>query len=246
MKKTCILFTLLSLVIVHQVHALDVTFGQKVNNVWQPIPNGGTISLSCKQNYVIDEYIRVQNNTTLTFCLYMSKSYVQKQATSFTDAFCWDKCYSQYIYKSDGCLSFTPGQARDMDFHALYDPQKNVGETIIKYTFWVNGSAGDSSFVIIHLISQPLGIGEPEEVPAISLSPNPCSGKVVFALGSAGSGQGRIIISDLLGKRVLSLGIPVGATEVTADLSSLCDGVYIYFQETAGLMGCSKKLLIRK
>ena len=193
MKKICILLSLLAFAIVHQGYALDVTFGQKVNNVWQPIPNGGTINLSCKQNYVIDEYVRVQNNTTLTFCLYMSKSYVQKQATSFTDGFCWDKCYGQYIYKSDGCLSFTPNQARDMDFHALYDPQKNVGETIIKYTFWVSGSAGDSSFVIIHLISQPLGISSTEEAPAIGMSPNPCHGKACSP--STGQAQSREILS---------------------------------------------------
>lgn len=246
MKKICILLGLLVLIAANRAYTLDVTFGQKVNNVWQPVPNGGTINLSCKLDNVIDEYIRVVNNTTQTFCLYMSKSYVQKQATPFSDAFCWDKCYSQYIYKSDGCLSFTPNQSRDMDFHALYDPQKNLGETILKYTFWVNGTAGDSSYVIVHFLSQPLGIVEQDKAPAITLSPNPCSGNAVFTIDGEVQARGKIIIFDLLGQRLLSLDIPAGQTEFTADLSSLGNGVYIYYPELTGTAGCAKKLIIKK
>ena len=246
MKKIYILFLLLAVGAAGRVCALDVSFAYKSGDSWKPVPSGGSVNFSCKSTYVIDEYIRVQNNTTRTFCTWLVKSYAQKMPSPFKDEFCWDKCYGQGTLKSDACLQFTPGQIRELDFHLFYNPNKALGETIIKYTFWNTNEVGDSAFIIVHYVSSLTGIEDDVKIPSLLANPNPCSGNTVFSFESSAPGQQRIIISDLLGSRLLAFDVPAGETEVRADLSSLSAGLYIYFTESAGVIGRARKLVVKK
>ena len=246
MKKMYILFCLLALYAVSSVYALDLSFAYKSGSSWQPVPSGGTVIFSCKSTYVIDEYIRIQNNTSRTFCTWLVKSYAQKMSSPFKDIFCWDHCYNQNDLKSQACLQFIPGQIREEDFHLNYNPYKAQGETVIKYTFWNTNEVGDSAFIIVHYVSSLTGIEDDVKIPNLLASPNPCSGNTVFTLDGNPTGQEKIIISDLLGSRLLTLEIPTGETEVRADLSSLAAGLYIYFTESAGVIGRARKLVVKK
>ena len=225
---------------------LDVSFAQKINNVWQPVPNGGSITLYCELNYIIDEYIGVKNNTSGPLCLWMSKSYAQKQSTPFKDLFCWDKCYDMGVTKSDACLKYNSQEIRYIDLHISYNPLGKAGETIIKYTFWATGSVGDSSFIIVHLVSLPLGVEMTGQLPDLSLCPNPCDGKAVVTAGNAGWEEARIYISDMAGRRLMAVDIPKGQTETRADLSALREGMYLYYSEINGVIGKTHKLIIKK
>lgn len=240
------LFCLFFVYMVNDATSLDLGFSYQSGGVWYPVQSGSTITYNCKSTYVIDEYIKVQNNTTLTFCTWLVKSYAQKAPSTFKDEFCWDKCYGQGTLKSDACLQFKPGQVRELDFHLMYNPYKVIGETVIKYTFWNTNVVGDSAYIIVRYVSSSTGIDDRNKFQSLTASPNPCSGTTVFTLDGAAGLQDKIILSDLLGSRLLTLEIPEGETEVRADLSGFSAGLYIYFTESAGVIGRARKLVVKK
>ncbi|MEI6888782.1 MAG: T9SS type A sorting domain-containing protein [Bacteroidales bacterium] len=246
MKKIVIILWLLACAAANNVSALDLTFAQKVGGNWVPVPSGGSVTLTCKQNYLIDEYLGVTNNTTQTYCIWMGKSYGQKQASPFFDTFCWDKCYNQNETKSVACLKYNPGQTKYSDFRIEYDPQGNLGETVIRYTFWPTDAPGDSAWITVHLVSQSAGINEAGETPSLTVSPNPCFGEAVFSFANAGAGPGNIIIADLLGNKLKTIEVAPGPTRVKADLSALAAGVYLYYFQIANRTGKPGKLIIDK
>ena len=246
MKKIFIFLALLACCTANKGYSLDLTFAQKVGANWVTVPSGGSVTLTCKQNYLIDEYLGVTNNTTQTYCIWMGKSYGQKQASPFFDTFCWDKCYNQYETKSVACLKYNPGQTKYSDFRIEYDPQNNLGETVVRYTFWPTDAPGDSAWITVHLVSQSAGINEPSGAPALSVSPNPCSGEAVFSLANTGSAQGKIVIIDLLGNNIKAIELPAGTTQLKTDLSAFTAGIYLYYFQNAYLAGKPKKLIIEK
>lgn len=246
MKKIFILFCVFFIYQVNDATSLDLGFSYQSGGVWHPVQSGATVIFNCKSSYVIDEYIKVQNNTTQTFCTWLVKSYAQKAPANFKDEFCWDKCYGQGTLKSDACLQFTPGQVRELDFHLYYNPYKASGETVIKYTFWNTNVVGDSAYIIVHYVASASGLDDKSRIPNLIATPNPCSGNVVFTLESNAGTQEKIIVCDLLGSRLLSFEIPEGETEIKADLSRLSAGLYIYFTEGSGVMGRARKLVVKK
>lgn len=245
MKKKGLLLIIIAGMLANVTLALDLSFSKKENGVWKTVPNGGTITFSCIKSGIIDEYLGVKNNTTANICIAMCKSYAVKSPKPFVDEFCWDRCYPQQITKSDGCLPFKPGMEDNLHFHLAYTPKGESGETVIKYTFWTDGTSGDSAFIVVHFVSSTTGINNEANPPIASVSPNPCRDVAVFTFENCNQ-AGRIIISDILGNRLSSLEIFPGQKELRTDLSFLPDGVYLYQTEIAGIIGRAKKLVIRK
>jgi hypothetical protein len=245
MKKIGILLILITGLFLQEVRSLDFGIAYKANGVWNNVPNGGSIVFTCKKSAFIDQYLKVKNNTAGSLCVNMCKSYAQKSANPFNDEFCWDRCYPQQITKSEGCLPFTAGQQDTLHCHLTYTPQGSLGETVIKYTFWVNGTAGDSVSVIVHFNSTETGIND-LPVATATASPNPCGGNCVFSFESLQGEAGKLVISNILGNKMLELELSPGQNQITADLSFLPEGVYLYRYERSGAAGKAKKLVIRK
>ena len=244
MKKLLILFILLLFAGTDLAYAIDISFAQKISGVWQTVPSGSTIYVSCRQDSAIDTYFGVKNNTSQALCIWMMKAYIQQPLDTFNDVFCWDNCYPKQTKKSAGCITYNSGQARYMDFRVEFNPIGKPCECIMKYSFWPTGIA-DTAWVIVHFVSRPLGIENPQYPSYAEALPNPSNGKLSFSAPGSSNSLSYIIVTDILGKRVKTIGISPGANQVNADLTELPDGIYLYFIQSQNKTGIVRKLVLR-
>lgn len=243
MKKIITLFIFLLFAGV-DLHAIDISFYQKISGVWQTVPSGSTLYLYCRQDSAIDTYFGVKNNTSQSLCIWMMKAYVQQPLDTFNDVFCWDNCYPKKTKKSAGCITYNSGQARYMDCRLEFDPIGKPCECVMKYSFWPTGLA-DSAWIIVHFVSKPLGVENPLYQADVVVLPNPSDGKISFSVPGGSELPSSIIVTDILGRQVKTIGISPGADQVSADLSELPDGIFLYFIQSKNRTGIIKKLIIR-
>lgn len=243
MKKIfipCIL--LFCLLAANRSSAINFTFLQKIGTQWQPIQNN-TLYLYCRQDSTIEQYIGVQNSSGQKLCMYMGKAYIQQPSTTFDDGFCWDNCYPKKTMVSVGCLNFDIGQIIYNNFHITFDPGGYACETIIKYSVWPK-NVTDSASLIVHYVSQPMGISEAKSSLNAFARPNPTQGFVTFSLRGNTCSAGQIIITDLLGRIVRTIPYSPGQQEVMVNLADLPKGIYLFCPESQNAAGHVGKVVV--
>lgn len=88
-------------------------------------------------------------------------------------------------------------------------------------------SNGNNDFVVIKLSSEnAVGIGKEDEIPAVSLYPNPTKDRVMIDFGSSILDDRTVIVYDLLGQTVYS-NSAVKGTSISLDCSLYPKGVYL-------------------
>lgn len=163
--------------------------------------------------------------------------------------FCWGLCYPPNVDTS-GQYVFIPagGHSEDEIFSGHYNPLGNVGNSMIKYTFYNMTNPGEAVSVICKYVATPNGIAE-EAMKGGFLSnvyPNPASHSINidYQLTSKVK-EGRVRIINLTGAVVKEESIEPGTTSMKMDVSNLNDGLYFYSVIINGDVYQTKKMVIQ-
>ena len=89
-------------------------------------------------------------------------------------------------------------------------------------------------------ICWPLGVEEVPEQTALSVYPNPANGSFTIAYQQSS----QFILTDVMGKRCMTIALPSDKNKIEVDAKQLPSGVYFWHQERGGVMVNSGKLVI--
>ncbi len=186
----------------------------------------------------------ITNTSTVVDSIFLEKQIIAEVEGS-DNMFCIaGNCYDAPV--STTPLILNPGESSGRDFHFLYNPNNEVGTTTIRYIF-TSGSFKDS--VVVNYIYDPSGIAEsPVKVSEMSAYPNPANDFVTVQYDLSGCNAGtnaRVILTNLVGSRVLSNPIHNSNGRIKLDISNLDSGIYFYSIEANGKVISTKKLIVK-
>jgi hypothetical protein len=163
--------------------------------------------------------------------------------------FCWGGlCYGYTTNTSSLTVTVNPGDTIDFvenGFHALFSAgSANVTRTV-HYQFYDMADNADSSGVTMRYNSV-VGVSENSRVASISNAfPNPASAAVSLKYDLNGqSGKARIVMYDMLGKKVKDTELTDRAGTARISVAELNAGVYFYTLMVEDKAITTKKLVI--
>lgn len=185
------------------------------------------------------------NNSQEVDSIYLTK-YVLSEVPGSYNLFCiGSECYESA--SSTTPLILQPGESSDgHSFHLLYNPSGTEGTTTVKYVF-TSGEYCDS--VTVNYIYAATGIADANYcVNSMIAYPNPATSNVTVAYdlsGISSVGSGRLVITNLVGSKVLSRPLSGTSGKVNVDLSNLDSGIYFYSIEVGGKLLATRKLIVK-
>lgn len=244
MKKLILLFTVL--------FAAGAMLAQ---NLSLSHPNGDPIEANSTLYYLgdpdqvdpITARINVTNNSGAVMNVFVKKVIAEGDTvTGSGNYFCWGVCFPSWVYISQLTVAIEAG-ATSEEFYGDYEPKTIPGKSTIMYTWWSEANPNDSVSVTVEYNASPTGINDPVVTAEVSkVYPNPASSYVSFDYSiPQNSGDAKIIISNILGARVMELQLSGSEGTKKVNVSDLTDGVYFYNLVTNDQLIETKKLIIR-
>ena len=191
--------------------------------------------------------VGIQNITENPVSLTVSKEVITSAGDSY-NTFCMGTCFDSSIMVSPTTLDLAAGETSTYDqFHLVYNPLGAEGLTIVRYTMSEN-NVQLGSFVVV-FDSRPVGIEEqPMRVNRFTAYPNPATNQVTiqYDLSNRSSHDAtRIVITNMVGKKVRVANISNTSGKKTLDISDLGAGIYFYTLEINGTATNTKKLIVK-
>lgn len=206
---------------------------------------GETLDFTATEANDDNELIIILTNTsTEVDNIYLTK-YVLSEVPGSSNLFCiGDLCYESA--SSTTPLVLQPGESSDgRSFHLLYNPGGTEGITTVKYVF-TSGEFQDS--VTVNYIYGTVGMEEADiRVNSLSAYPNPATASVNVAYDLSGfrTANTRLVITNLVGSKVVTRSISGTSGKVNVDISNLDAGIYFYSIEADGKIVSTKKLIVK-
>jgi len=158
--------------------------------------------------------------------------------------FCWDLCYGNDVDWSLGGWEVQPGAVnQDFSGHVYSTGNANSCLDSIRYTFYVNNNASDSTSVVVKFQSSPtFGLNE-FKAQASSAYPNPAKNYFFVELAKQPKANTTIDLYNLLGSKVRS--ISARSNKVEINVSDLKSGIYLYTISENGHAVETKKIVVK-
>jgi hypothetical protein len=132
-------------------------------------------------------------------------------------------------------------------FYTAYNPNNQIGTSIIKFNFFNANDPTDKSSVIFKFISTTTAIAD-NSIAQVSLKayPNPATRKVFiqYDLKNQAS-EARLLVTNLMGVTVKSIPINSTSDKTQVDVSDLAAGIYFYSVAMGGKISVTKKLIVK-
>jgi hypothetical protein len=194
-----------------------------------------------------DGSLLVINNTASSMPVKV-KRFADGTACFGSNQFCWFICYNPPTSISPDIINIASHDTAT-NFHGWMTPNGNDGCCFIKYRFFNSDDTLVYADVTIkycfaHTCSESLGVEE-TNISALSLYPNPAAASVTVEFAPVET-DGTILITDLTGKIVKQVMVPVHTTQMMVSLEGLMDGIYLCNFHINGGAVLTKKLVISK
>jgi hypothetical protein len=244
MKKTILLSLFILSLISSRVLAQSILISDLSGNS----VNGTTITLSTSDinTAIMDEYLRVKNNTEQDLNLYVRRI-INSEVNSSSNSFCFGVlCYNEHTDTSTTAVLLVPGH--DTTFSGDYLPNLHSGLTSITYEFYDirNPEAPVTAQVTVNYHLSPLNVGN--ELKAFDISeafPNPASGSTSFEYNIPLGIKGTIVLRNLIGTVVREVELEKQEGKELINTSDLKDGIYFYSVFLNNKIELTRKLIIR-
>lgn len=160
--------------------------------------------------------------------------------------FCWQQCYTPATYISPVPVTIAANSTTEL-FDGEYMPKGNLGESKIKYVFFLENDMNDSAAVIVNYMATPVGIEQQQSKPELSDAfPNPANEKVNFKYDlPADVSNAKVILRNMIGSVVKEVRLTNNSGEVSIDTYELNEGVYFYSYILEDKIYTTKKLVIQ-
>ncbi|MCF8330990.1 MAG: T9SS type A sorting domain-containing protein [Bacteroidales bacterium] len=211
------------------------------------IINGDEITIfgDSTSTNTIYAYVDVKNNTNSDVDVKVKKVEMSLVQGS-QNFFCWQQCYTPATYVSPVSVTIPANTTTD-DFDGEYMPKGNLGESKIKYVFFLENDTTDSAAVIVNYMATPVGIEQEQFKPELSDAfPNPANEKVSFKYDlRSNTSNAKVILRNMIGSVVKEIRLTNNSGEVSIDTYELNEGVYFYSYILEDKVHITKKLVIQ-
>jgi len=245
MKKSVLFFYLFSFLAFY-----GYSQSLSLSNAAGPIePNSTIIQAGTPDSTELVTYLNVINSGGRAARIVCKKSEIGlMEDTEVT--FCFGGiCYFYTTEVSDPSDPIEPGDSIT-DFSGHYNRSDwepiPSGESVVRWTFFVNGDENDSVSVTIKYTTYPLGIEKPIAFQG-SLSsgyPNPANENVTFHYMAPTGLQGNLMIRNLVGSAVKDVMLPSSDGKITIPTADLPGGIYFCSLMVDGKVLATKKLMV--
>lgn len=227
--------------------AQEYEFYEYVSGAWTRIPNGATITRSCKadSDEGVNEFFGVRNVATETRNVWARRQ-TRTRLPGSLDSYCWNGCMNPEDSLSVKSLKMEPGKMVTNQFDIHFRPNNVAGSTTISYSFFDRTALADSAYMVIKYVSQSVGIDDAYELSRpLSTSPNPADSWVRFR-GISRQFSGKLVLTNLLGQRIKEIAVPENSTDLKISTATMTEGIYFYFLETGSSKGAVGKLIVKR
>ena len=209
------------------------------------IPNNDTIVFNMDTATIFHDYedFDIKNNSSHAIQVWVRKVYLNVCPNTLNNV-CWGICSEDFLIGPNEILANTLNTT-DFSFH--YNPNHQIGSSLIRYVFFRDGSPDDSvCFNIKFRHLNDVGINEINNNYLFSnVYPNPASNFATFNYSfSANMNHANIVVADLLGKEILSIPLSNNEGKATINTKNIANGIYIYSLQLNGRNVNTKKLII--
>lgn len=206
-------------------------------------------------DFSIDGYIKLKNNGASNIDVKI-KRYELSYTAGTKNAFCWQNCYTfmnagavwQFPTPSDNAWSdfvtVNAGAVSNYQLVADYQPYSNVGASTYRFVAFDGNNPNDSSYVDV-TFDVTLGTNDLAQKSSFSVYPNPASGNLTINLETTStSGNNSILVFDVIGNQVAEYRFNGNNGKISADVSSLNNGIYFYSLMENGKAIMTKKVIV--
>lgn len=205
-----------------------------------------TVLLEVAGLNAIEEFtVNILNNTDNELEITVAKENIMELDGSM-NTFCLGACYDPSVTIAPVPLVLAAHtQSTFDDFHLMYNSGRFMGISLVKYTFTI----GEEVYsLVMKYSSLALGISQNVKVKQLNSYPNPCTDRVKIQYnlsGYAHSEDAKIVITNLLGKKMQEKSLQNLSGDVMFDVEDFPAGIYFYSIEVAQQVLATKKLIVK-
>lgn len=205
-----------------------------------------TVLLEVAGLNAIEEFtVNILNNTDNELEITVAKENIMELDGSM-NTFCLGACYDPSVTIAPVPLVLAAHtQSTFDDFHLMYNSGRFMGISLVKYTFTI----GEEVYsLVMKYSSLALGISQNVKVKQLNGYPNPCTDRVKIQYnlsGYAHSADAKIVITNLLGKKMQEKSLQNLSGDVMFDVEDFPAGIYFYSIEVAQQVFATKKLIVK-
>ena len=189
--------------------------------------------------------IAVQNTSENTIDIMVSREVVSGlQGTQ--NLFCWTACYGPSTSVSTSPITFAPGELDENRFAVHYLPNENLGSVTIKYCAYVENNPLDSACVNVTFNATTISVDDFTANGFSEFYPNPTSKSANIQYSLSSDLAAEIILTDMLGNKVVSKEIIERNGILDFDLSSVNPGLYFANIFIGNELNSVKRLVVTK
>lgn len=200
----------------------------------------------------ITSYIHFENSASGAE-KYLAEKEDLSLASGHSSYFCWGvDCYPTSVFLATDTVDLNPGQV-DSTFIGYLQPYDSQlighdGVSTIRYRIFNIADTSDKfEKVIVYVAGDQTSLSHTNVNGSdIYVYPNPATSDLNLVFENLNGTQGKVIIRNMLGSRVLSREVALEGNFVQLDLNDIPNGVYLYTLEVDGLPVVTKKFSVRK
>ncbi len=206
--------------------------------------NGDTLVVSGSASVTLSSFMDVTNNSGTSMSIKCHRVDLNIVAGS-TNSICFGgSCWPDTVSISPA--SIVAAGATTSEFSGDYKAHGFGGTSYIRYTFYDQHTTTDTICFIGKYIASGVGIDELTGVSISDAYPNPANTFAVinYAVSSADN-SARVIVSDLLGKEMISIPVTEKEGKIKIETGNLVNGIYFYSFRTKDKIAYTKKLIVK-
>ncbi len=246
MKKFYFFLFLFCVVPATIIFSQNYEISENKSGTWVKISNGATVTRQVETATTgVKEYFGVKNISGAARKVYVRKQ-VRNSAPGAVNSFCWaNTCFQPDVLVSYFGYNMTADLFLPAMFKVDFEQATGNGESRITYSFFDRDHMADSAYFDVLFVTNHTGIAN-NVAPDVSITvlPNPANSQVKFSATGNITG-GNLVLMNLLGIKLYRIPIEQAAPQVTMDVTTLPDGLYLYYLETGNEKGRISKLIIK-
>ncbi len=188
----------------------------------------------------------IRNNSSNAIDVKVRRRYNANHLTD-SNAICWGVCFSTKIDTSLTTISLQPGERNENDFSGHVYPNRDgqVFTGDITYIFYdANNPSDSASMTISFELTNSFSV--PELKKGWNVYPNPATDHFYVAPLNSEWMQGKLVLTDMLGKVVKTKPLSSSEGRVRISTSDLRNGVYIYALYDGNTLIEKRKLVVSR
>jgi len=212
-----------------------------------PIANNAEYLVGGDYQSTITSYVAVQNSSAVDQNVMCKKTEISVMGGT-SNYFCWGACYLPSTFISLEPMMILAGVNDLNSFSGDFDPASHMGESVVRYTFYLVNNPNDSVCVNVRYLAGYAGIA-PTSEDQFRISeayPNPATANVSFSytLPSAVS-SATFVVRNLLGSEVKSFNLDEAQGKLNFSVTDLQAGVYFYSVVMNNSTMLTRKLVVK-